>query len=249
MDGLAVLARAAAICGGSENGTPQLTSAPSTPREQHKRPGSPADLSHKHTRRISSPPNEHDHVVLPPIHLQSSSPQNKIVVPTFPTMPPITSHARSGCTCGFQCRCPGCVLHRGREHASKDHSECAHGCGTCIDYEGGISLPSTSSSTSGSSNDINIVDRFFSLAAALPLPPTNRQMGVRLDPMSLVSLYPEGVGQVNLPKLKCCGGRCECPGGRCGCGETCDGDCSGEHYRPDLLPSLPRSCCARKRDT
>jgi hypothetical protein len=153
----------------------------------------------------------------------------------LPVMPPITisSLVGSGCTCGLQCACPGCIQHRGREHASKDRRDCADGCGSCINHAGGIELPSLSSGT----NPPSILDQFFARAAALPRPPTSRKIGagIHIDPMN-VMVYPttaleteeHGIafGLVSLPKLECCGGVCGCPEGRCGCGKACDGSCA-----------------------
>ncbi|RDB28549.1 hypothetical protein Hypma_015071 [Hypsizygus marmoreus] len=202
---------------------------------------------------------------------------NSLRLPTFETMPSIStiaSIAGSGCTCGVQCACPGCVEHRGSEHASKSRRDCADGCGTCVDHTAGIALPTTNGSGSSAPN---FLDQFFARAAALPAPPTNRKMGVGvdLDPMNIM-VYPDvalgssdrGVafGLVSLPKLECCGGRCGCPNGVCGCGKSCDGCCAehdGENAeqrhtpvpveRPVSVPRespppapVVRSCCAGK---
>jgi len=168
------------------------------------------------------------------------------VVPVFPPIPPlceITSLAAPGCCCGVECTCPGCVQHRGRGHASKDFHDCADGCGTCVDNENGVALPSPRSGSfpshkSGSSAQPNFIDAFFARAAALPLPPATRTAG--LDAMN-VTIYPTALfrgdakereergaafGLVSLPPLECgCAGGCGCPAGRCGCGEGCGGCC------------------------
>jgi len=190
-------------------------------------------------------------------------------VPTFPTMPPmstITSIAGSGCTCGVRCACPGCVEHRGTEYASKDRRDCADGCGTCIDHQSGVALPNSESG-------INFLDKFFARAATLPAPPSNRKMGVGmdLDPMN-VMVYPDAArdagergvafGLVNIPKLECCGGHCGCPDGTCGCGNSCIGRCADYNdkelemavttpsvQRTSIVAVSPvlRSCCAGKK--
>ena len=190
-------------------------------------------------------------------------------------MPPIsvmTSLAGSGCTCGLECRCPGCVQHRGSDHASKDHKDCADGCGSCIDYAGGIELPTPSISAAGpSSSRMSVMDQFLTRAAALPRPSnTSHKIGVRLDPTDL-ALYRPAPNQklecapMGLPKLKCCGGRCGCLNGRCSCGELCGGDCDcarNDSGQPDAhmhspiedaantTPNSPKSincCCPRMR--
>jgi len=190
-------------------------------------------------------------------------------LPDFETMPPMstmTSLAGSGCTCGVQCACPGCLEHRGPEHASKEHNNCTDGCGTCIDHTLGLELP-TSSTTSSTSN---ILDRFFARAAALPAPPPNRKNRADLDPMD-VTVYPNFIrgtddrtlafGLVTIPKL-CCGGSCSCPGGTCGCGKSCNGCCdvhsdTSQKSADSPVVTVPvqqesskrvplRSCCAGK---
>lgn len=187
----------------------------------------------------------------------------------MPPLSTIASLAGSGCTCGVQCACPGCLEHRGAEHASKDRKDCANGCGTCVDHSIGIALPNSEPGT-------NYLDKFFARAAALPAPPANRKMGVGmdLDPMN-VTVYPDAArdagergvafGLVNLPKLECCSGRCECPNGTCGCGKFCSGRCvehedentrkQGIIVAPEAAPlvqgtlvkagsPVSRSCCA-----
>lgn len=217
------------------------------PRKPSKRtsarPSSPSSSDNsapnkrtKHVKAVSLAPGPD----LAPIFLDtlSSSSEGPSRLPTFETLPPMStvkSLAGSGCTCGFQCACPGCVEHRGREHTSPARKDCADGCGTCVDYTSGIALPIASSDTSSSSTS-DILDRFFARAAALPVPPTNRKIGVgtALDPMD-VTVYPEMVlndsnravafGLVTIPKLECCGGVCGCPEGTCGCGKACNGCC------------------------
>ncbi|KAH0590194.1 hypothetical protein H2248_000367 [Termitomyces sp. 'cryptogamus'] len=241
--GLDTFVRAAAI---SENSPSMPTSNVAPSKRISSRPSSPSNSNNsatnkrtKHAEVASLSPGPD----LAPIFLDtlsSSSEGSSSRLPTFETMPPmsiIKSLAGSGCTCGFQCACPGCIEHRGPEHASSARKDCADGCGTCIDYASGIALPTVSSGASSSSD---IFDRFFARAAALPAPPTNRKMGVgtTLDPVN-VTVYPElalndddralAFGLVTVPKLECCGGICGCPEGTCGCGKACDGCCK-DHF-------------------
>ncbi|KAJ6562164.1 copper fist DNA binding domain-containing protein [Mycena capillaripes] len=141
-----------------------------------------------------------------PTHPPSSPPS----IPAFhidillPSMRVLASLAGSGCTCGVECICPGCIEHRGpAQAAASGRHSCADGCGMCIDVRSDIALthPPDTPATS--------IERFLARAAALPAPPSNpRQV-------------------VNLPKL-CCGGRCGCPEGTCACGKSCDG-CGLDH--------------------
>jgi len=167
---------------------------------------------------------------LPPI--QDASTSLRLPAVNFPVIPPlktIASLAGSGCTCGLQCACPGCVEHRGVEHASPTRKNCADGCGTCVD-ERLVPLPGLGHSQ----NITSIVDRFLAHAAALPAPPRRKSTGVQLDPTD-ITVYPNSVweskesavafGLVSLPKLECCGGTCGCPDNQCNCGNACDGCC------------------------
>jgi len=154
-------------------------------------------------------------------------------------MPPIeqiASLAGSGCTCGVCCACPGCVEHRGSDHADYERRNCADGCGTCVDPSLETSLPwSTGAGSSSftpyshprSSNTLgakeSFLDRFFARAAALPPPPEYRKTSVILDPMD-TTVYLNKVGPtVTLPRLECCGGVCTCPEGQCSCRSSCVG--------------------------
>ncbi|KAG6902991.1 hypothetical protein C0995_008564 [Termitomyces sp. Mi166 len=255
--GLDVLVRAAAIFENLPSTPATHTAAPlKTSKRISSRPPSPSNSN-------NSAPNKrtkHAKVALPspgpdlaPIFLNtlsSSSGGPSLRLPTFETMPPmstIKSLAGSGCTCGFQCACPGCIEHRGPEHASSARKDCADGCGTCVDYASGIALP-TASNSAASSSTSNFLDRFFARAASLPAPPTNRKIGVgvALDPMNIM-VYPEvalsdsdraaAFGLVTIPKLECCGGICGCPEGTCGCGKACSGCCK-DHFPGQDRPSI-----------
>lgn len=278
--GLVTLARAAAMRCSTEAPSPSSASSYDSPgkhsektKRHNSRSGSPNHFLHKRPKLTSSAPSPGPE--LPPILLPS--PSHSMPIPTFATMPPmsaITSLAGTGCTCGLRCACPGCVEHRGTTHVVGDRTDCAEGCGTCVDHASGIALPDHTENNS----TISILDQFFARAAALPAPPTNRKMGTGLhfDPMNIM-VYPEtareteqrgaAFGLVSLPKLECCGGRCGCPNGRCGCGKTCDGCCADHDggktieseidrlanqrlpLAKDTLPPVSpvlQSCCAGK---
>lgn len=187
---------------------------------------------------------------------------------------PVTVCTGTGCTCGTQCACPGCVEHRGSAHASADHSDCGEGCGTCIDKNTtelrlsavgrnwetagpSVSLPGPAlpqASTSSTAPAVSFLDQFFARAAALPPPPSNRR--AHLDPMDTTTTVESA--PINLPKLECCGGACLCPAGNCSCRSSCGGACLDDHLQQQELrqrqepvmaspaPAL-RSCCAGKR--
>jgi hypothetical protein len=131
----------------------------------------------------------------------------------MPPMSTISMIAGSGCTCGFQCSCLGCVEHRGIEHVSKDHGSCADGaCTTCVDPRLAELPLQPSSSTLTYSTSPRAINRFFARAAALPPPPVNRQSTSKIDPMN-VMVYPitaldteksgAAFGLVQVPKLEC----------------------------------------------
>ncbi len=198
---------------------------------------------------------------LPPIHQPSLETELPLLPspPQFPEIPPlshVTSIAGSGCSCGFTCTCPGCIEHRGVEHASKGFRDCADGCGTCVD-ESLRELPHVadagSSPSAGSSS--SFIDAFFARAASLPLPPAQRMQGINLDPTN-ITVYPTNLfnsesgnleirgaafGLVKLPKLQCCSGKCGCAGGTCGCGTGCRGCCEENQTvlkSPTLAPAM-----------
>jgi hypothetical protein len=223
---LDALALAAAMCCG-ETSTPSSVTHGADTKCPSDNPTTPSHRGQNCGGSARTPGPE-----LPPIYLDSA-PSSMPSIPTFPTMPPlstIASLAGSGCTCGVHCACPGCVEHRGSEHASKQRRDCSDGCGTCVDYSLGTALPNSESGT-------NFLDKFFAQAAALPAPPVNRKMGagMNLDPMN-VMIYPDAArdagergvafGLISVPKMECCGGRCDCPSGTCGCGKSCGGHCS-----------------------
>ncbi|KAF5338446.1 hypothetical protein D9758_012236 [Tetrapyrgos nigripes] len=257
-EGLATLAHVAELCCSAQQ--------PSDPDSAwHGRASVSHEKAHQRPKHVhvSRPPE------LPPF-LFSDALSPTTEVPNFSVMPPIKeieSLAGSGCTCGVDCNCPGCLEHRGLEHADHERPDCGTACGTCVDHSYGIALPGHESSSTSS-----IIDRFFARAAALPAPPPNRKMGIGadLDPMNVI-VYPmtaiekkeRGVpfGLIEIPKLECCGGRCGCPDGICGCGTSCDGCCSEHSHKdepekgtvvpnPSLISAAPhppaptRSCCS-----
>ncbi|KAJ7073220.1 copper fist DNA binding domain-containing protein [Mycena belliarum] len=201
--------------------TPVASTSKAAPPHTHPRPPSPGPrLAPMLT--ISSP----DHLTL-----ETPIPEFSTQLPSMLVM---NSLAGSGCTCGVECSCPGCLEHRGPAHASASgHRSCADGCGTCVDAHSGIEFALPGSSAPGPASSI---ERFLARAAALPRPPVRR------------------TDVVNLPKLQCCGGRCACPDGACGCGKSCDGCCQEDprQQAPSAVPvsaerstrTPPRkSCC------
>ncbi|KAI0791776.1 hypothetical protein C8Q75DRAFT_53308 [Abortiporus biennis] len=236
-------------------------------QQKHSRDccGSPGNSKRSKRQRKSSPiRNQQNGPELPPILLSSFSDTTSTghcssLPPVFPEIPPLSSIASlagSGCCCGYRCTCPGCIEHRGAENVSRGWNNCADGCGTCVDYEGGIELPSSnpsfagpssSKSISDTSSSTSFIDTFFARAAKLPLPPPSTQRAVMLDPTN-VTVYPKSLfsgepklleergtafGLVRLPKLECCSGKCGCPGDTCACGDKCDG-CCAEHDTSQL---------------
>ncbi|KAJ3811750.1 copper fist DNA binding domain-containing protein [Lentinula aff. lateritia] len=228
-DGLNTLAQAAQLC---------CAVASNTVSSKPTRPPSPTYLR----KRI-----KHTHNT-PDTHLESAS------------MPPITqiaSIAGSGCTCGVECNCPGCVEHRGAEYADSERQGCdPDPCGTCVDNHQGIGLPGSSFSLDPRYTSSRMINQFFARAASLPSPPVNRKMGIgiKLDPGN-VMVYPtaametkeRGVpfGLITIPKLECCGGKCGCPDGDCSCGKSCEGCCTDHDHHESNEPNTlsEAECC------
>lgn len=277
-NGLVTLARAAAMC--CNEGSPKLHNLSSTnllsaildpgkmsaviSKRHGSRPSTPSNSPYEPHR--PSPSDQHiPGPSLPPIRFGSPpSSGTSHQIPAFPIIPPIStmkSLAGSGCTCGLHCACPGCIEHRGRDHASVHRVDCATGgCTTCVDWNSGIELPSTSRGPPANNPSTSNIQQFLARAAALPLPPHNRK-SLQIDPMNVL-VYPADLfsrdstnvnvdhtagnldmkgreaafGLIKVPKMECCGGRCVCPEGTCGCGKSCDGCCgdhgdNGEHRR------------------
>ncbi|KAF7795226.1 hypothetical protein EIP86_006376 [Pleurotus ostreatoroseus] len=268
---LDALAQAAAslCCGASSAGQSPEPQPSSKSSQKHKRDSpktSPKSKSKRLRRRSPAKPanvtEQERGPVLPPILSDTLSLSTASSCcappPIFPDIPPISSIvslAGTGCTCGFDCSCPGCVEHRGPEHVEQDHDDCADTCSTCIDNQLGLELPTATpfgcvpSTSSTSAPDF--LEAFFAKAAAIPPPPPERAFARTLDEAAKnVTVYPallfngesktmdergRAFGLVRVPKLECCAGRCGCPGDSCGCGDSCDGCCeghSGEEARP-----------------
>ncbi|KAG2023216.1 ACE1 transcription factor [Coprinopsis cinerea AmutBmut pab1-1] len=252
-------------------------SAPPTRKAKIPRPRPHSPQHHTSRKRAKPSSPGTSPVPLPDL----GTPSMRIIAPgpvlptTFPDFDvlPAASFATpcvdSGCTCGMQCACPGCIQHRGASHASADHKDCGEGCGTCIDRSTtelrlnasrgtwettapSFSIGLSSSSSSSASLSASFLDQFFARAAALPPPPTNRR--VALDPTDTSTT----VESSNLPKLDCCGGACLCPRGSCSCRASCGGACLDDHLQQLAQPippvvatpsHTPKSCCAGKRAT
>ena len=144
-------------------------------------------LSHQ----LSLPP------ILEPLAFLDNTP------PLFPDIPPLKtflSLAGTGCTCGLECSCPGCVEHRGPDHASNSHPDCSDDCRYCVDGQQGIELPASTGYGSANIPSVSAVNTTFidaliaRAAAAIPPPPTSRASlpGVSLDPTN-VTVYPQSL--------------------------------------------------------
>lgn len=310
-NGLATLARAAALCCNQDlsvnqsgrcepSSVPQITEqVPQSTLAVHQHGGccgsrARSDVPRSKRSRCSPshspvPPRKQLRGPnLPPIRQLSPGtepPLPSAPPPKYPEIPPlssVSSIAGSGCTCGFKCNCPGCVEHRGVEHVSQHFRDCQDGCGTCVD-ESTAELPSGSTPAGSSGSTPSFIDAFFARAATVPLPPTQRAQSLNIDPTN-VTVYPTNLfgpqsrhlerrgaafGLVQVPKLRCCAGKCGCPGGACGCGAECRGCCDDHEVvlrspilekakSPVAIPTSPkedhappvkpvRSCCANKQ--
>ena len=260
LDGLATLARAAAMQCSQPEADPQLPSSTSDPDLYHSRPATPNSASHKRQKQNANIMACMPGPDLAPIRF-SPSLCLPPAVPDFPSMPSmseISSLAGSGCTCGVQCACPGCVEHTASENYAGKRRDCGEGCGACIDPSIGVALPNLTPNQAKEST--SFLDRFFARAAALPPPPPARRKmtSYNLDPMN-TGIYastsnPPGpqlftFGAINLPKLG------TCPTGQCTSRVTCVGSClEAESVEIDKrTPSLddsmpipmkpPGSCC------
>lgn len=236
--GLDVLANAATLCTQNDDITPTVpdNEPPSTTVEPPRsccQLSTKSSTSSKRKGRSSPSPTpppstKHRGPSLPPIyaplvHTTPSTASISTPIPEFPTIPSLSSVAAlagSGCTCGFRCTCPGCVEHRGPQHASQEHGDCTDGnCATCVDYEGGVGLPtvqshhstkagsccgsskSSRSSTTATpvlqptlaSSGVSFIDSFFARTPAVALPPAPPQRARRgtltLDPTD-TTIYP-----------------------------------------------------------
>lgn len=269
--GLEALANAAALCCQDLPDAAAVQaerSAPIVDKLVHTccQPAGKAPQTTKRKNRPSPSPTpppmtKHRGPSLPPIHSSitpispSPIPAEHTAVPEFPTMPPLSSIAAlagSGCSCGFRCTCPGCVEHRGPEYVSKDHADCPDGCGTCVDYEGGVELPIShshhctagpsrlSSRVSNSRTSLGLsgasfVDSFFARGGSISLPPAPPQRKRRgtLDPTD-TTVYPSMLFAGGFKHLEERGPafglvsvpKLQCCAGKCGCP---DGSCGCDH--------------------
>lgn len=207
---------------------------------------------------------------LPPLLLDpermASPPHDtpRFVTPTsIPSIKSVVLLAGTGCSCGFECACPGCIEHRvpPASTATQEDSNlrpCSDGCAHCVDRSGGVALPELES-VSYRPSFRSAIETFLSRAASLPLPPKNRPAdidptNITVFPAELFSVDFGGMGDpfggiggrqekarsawglVDVPRLECCGGACGCPEGRCGCGTSCNGCC----VEGDSPPALAR---------
>ena len=167
--------------------------------------------------------------------------------PSIPPMKSVVLLAGTGCSCGFECACPGCAENRipslsaAPPETSRIRS-CPDDCPHCVDRLGGVALPEPGPASKRHSFG-GIVDPFLSHAANLPPPPKNRS--VDIDPTN-ITVFPVGLfsvdlsgssdgirqgkarsawGLVDIPKLECCGGACGCPDDGCVCRNSCVGCC------------------------
>ena len=176
----------------------------------------------------------------------------RFATPTsIPSIKSVVLLAGTGCCCGFECACPGCIEHRvppsSTTQGQPNLKPCSDGCAHCVDRLGGVALPELGS-VSQQPPFKGVIETFLSRAANLPPPPKNRPAdidptNIRVFPAELFSVDFGGVsdpsgsssglqgkarsawGLVDVPKLDCCGGACGCPDGRCRCGTSCAGCC------------------------
>jgi hypothetical protein len=267
---LAALAQAASMQIFDERAPFRPVASKQNAKVSRARASSPLQLSRKRSKRSTPRPQDTPGPSLPPIRFSvpsyPSGPSSSY--PEFERMPPmsqIVSLAGTGCTCGVQCACPGCIEHRGTGNVSQDHRDCADGCGTCVDHSTHeLPLNIGGGNAGGAAATRSFLDQFFARAAALPPPPMYRgpggPFGTTSTPGGYRSLGPVQAS-VTLPKLDCCGGRCLCPGNTCSCGSGCGGACLDHQFlsnrpaepviqtasqAPSSSPPL-RSCCAGKK--
>jgi len=191
---------------------------------------------------------------VPPLH---DAP--RFTTPTsIPSIKSVVLLAGTGCSCGFECTCPGCIEHRVPPSSTQTQGvsnlkDCSQGCLHCVDRLGGVALPEPDSASHQSPFG-SIIDTFLSRATRLPPPPKNRPGDI--DPTN-ITVFPPSLfsadfarttdgnggqqgkarlawGLVDVPKLECCGGACGCPDGRCICGNSCAGCCVEGDASPDI---------------
>ena len=177
----------------------------------------------------------------------------RFITPTsIPSIKSVVLLAGTGCSCGFECACPGCIEHRVPLSSTTAQEQsglrpCSDGCAHCVDRLGGVALPEPEQ-VSQQPPPRGAIETFLSRAANLPPPPKNRPADI--DPTN-ITVFPPGLfsvdlggmvdpfggnggrqerarsawGLIDVPKLECCGGACGCPDGGCRCGTSCAGCC------------------------
>ena len=183
-------------------------------------------------------------------YLPHDTPRFPIPIPSIKS---VALLAGTGCSCGFECACPGCIEHRPPPSSTPTQEpsnlkSCADGCGHCVDRLGGVALPEPGQVLPQQPPLRGVIETFLSRAANLPPPPKNRPAdidptNVTVFPAELFSIDFSGMadpfggnggrqenvrsawGLVDVPRLECCGGACGCSDGGCSCGTSCNGCC------------------------
>ncbi|KAF9780539.1 hypothetical protein BJ322DRAFT_1083595, partial [Thelephora terrestris] len=196
----------------------------------------------KDTGRIRGP--DLPRLLLDPEHTFSSRRDAPpLTTPTsIPSIKSVVLLAGTGCSCGFECACPGCVEHRVPSSSTETQESpnlrsCSDDCPHCVDRLGGVALPEPDSLSQRPS----IIESFLNRMPSLP----QKNRSAHIDPTN-VTVFPAGLfsvdlggpgngeqqekarsawGLVDIPRLEYCGGACGCPDGRCGCGNSCAGCC------------------------
>ncbi|KAI9637586.1 uncharacterized protein MKK02DRAFT_9645, partial [Dioszegia hungarica] len=138
---------------------------------------------------------------------------------------PTVEDAQIGaCTCGEDCRCPGCITHPNASGDVGQGGSCADaGCKSSFDCSDHLHIPAGMTS----------IEHLLATAAAnVPAPSRKRTIG--LSPLD-TSIAPPSAGfspdaaansgYVQLKPLECCNGRCQCRPGECVCEKDCCGCC------------------------
>lgn len=183
-------------------------------------------------------------------------------IPTsIPSIESVALLAGTGCSCGFECACPGCVEHCVPPlQEGSDLRSCSDDCPHCVDRLEGTLLSEDEPPLRRSSFE-GTIERLLARAVNLPPPPRNRSAGI--DPTNVI-VFPAGLfsvdfssssgsgkqeearsawGLVDIPKLECCAGACGCPDGRCTCGNSCAGCCvEGDTSSSSSESAEPLSC-------
>ncbi|GBE78653.1 hypothetical protein SCP_0115420 [Sparassis crispa] len=225
-NGLWALAQAAAFCCSQPSAEGSATHSESTSAEAHpqesgkhargalssrtpsptlipepKRPKHCANITDSSSIGTVMRSNIQDPPLSPSHSSPSFTPASRMPAPTFPPIPSLsfaTNVVSAGCCCTNQCACPGCIEHRGPEHAAKDFNDCKDGCGTCVDYTGGVELPlqdPPGRSGSGTHASPSSVDRFFAHAAVIPIARAATTLGSDKGKQRELPLRRSGAGE------------------------------------------------------